>query len=205
MKVKLLYETHHRLRHQNRMNPVDRFVDAQYRNRLPNQQAHHLFVDTCLNKKSLIPRNLQTKKYNGGLATSPTIQFSEDGSIFACGDCSDFVQLWDVSKILVSRDMPNPVMFKYPDEVDCISLSPDKSHIFASCPNSQQIYIYDIFRYAINLCIYFAHIDCQLIFFHNFHFFFFKYIFYFLEGNVSTSRLLSLRLLYAPTVIGIFW
>ena len=119
------------------------------------------------------PRNLQTKKYNGGLATSPTIQFSEDGSIFACGDCSDFVQLWDVSKILVSRDMPNPVMFKYPDEVDCISLSPDKSHIFASCPNSQQIYIYDIFRYAINLCIYFAHIGCQLIFFHNFHFFFF--------------------------------
>jgi len=145
MKVKLLHEAHHRLRHRNRMNPVDRFVDAQYRNRLPNEQSHHLFVDTCLNKKSLYSRMLQTREINGGLLFSaPTIQFSEDGSLLAYGDCTDVVQLWDAGKILVSRDIPDPIMFKYPEEVGCVSLSPDNSHIFASCPNLSTIYIHNI-------------------------------------------------------------
>jgi len=151
MKFKLLnHQIHHRLRmrHRNRMNLVDRFVDAQYRNWLPNQQSHQLFVDTCLNKKSLFSRKLQTRRSNGiygGLDSSfYTMQFSEDGSLFACGDCSSFVQLWDVGKMIISRDMPCPVVLKYPDEVGCISLSPDKSHIFASCPSLDQIYIYNI-------------------------------------------------------------
>ena len=144
MKVELR-EPYHRLKKRPSRNISDQIVDAKYNFKLPNHEpASRLFHHICLNKRDLYGKDVQTSGHSEWMLSSSSYstQFSEDGTYFACGDCSPIVQFWDAGKVLVNKIAQHPTVFNFDDHVCCMALSPDATHILAGC--RRKVIVYDI-------------------------------------------------------------